>query len=187
MYAGISMVDVPFEKEAYPVIWSNWGNNYLDDERVVTLGKKARSSLTANPDVQGVWFTKETMREDGVKPVLYEEQHMIVRSFDEYSKLWKKAGLKIVKYSKLQRFRGRSFPCMMFALQADIPTSEATVTENLAPKKELSPLDGTEEIVRKRDLKDQKKQAKKQNKEAEKELESKKVKALLVAIEKSKI
>ena len=187
MYPGISMVDVPFEEESYPVIWSNWGNSYLDDEHVVTLGKKAYSSLTADPDVQGVWFTKETIRENGDEPILYEEQHMIIRTFNEYVELWKKAGLKIVKYSNLQRFRGKSFPCQMFALQADIPTSEATVTENLAPKKELSSLDGTKEIVRKRDLKGQEKQAKKLKREAEKELESKKAKALLVASEKSKI
>ena len=181
MYPGISMVDVPFEEEGYPVIWTNWGCNYLDDPNTVTFGKKVRSSLTANPDVQGTWFTKETMREHGDKPVFFEEQHMIVRSFEEYSKLWEKAGLKIVKYSKMQRFRGRSCPCMMFALQADIPTTEATVTQKLSPKKELSPLDDTEEIIRKRDLKGQKKQAEKLKREAEKELESKKVKALLVA------
>ena len=73
MYPGISMVDVPFEEEDYPVIWTNWGCNYLDDPNTVTFGKKVRSSLTANPDVQGTWFTKETMREDGDKPVLFEE------------------------------------------------------------------------------------------------------------------
>lgn len=90
--------DEPF---AYDVIWAQWCLQHLSDKDLIAFLKRARAALKDTTDEQGVIVVKENVCQeevDGSERVWYDdEDHSITRSTQAYERVFREAGLQVVR------------------------------------------------------------------------------------------
>ena len=87
-------------RRPYDCIFTSWGLCYLSDEQVVRFLKRAIVSLERHDGKHGLVVCKETVRTLDDDYTYHVDQRMLIRTVDEYSKLFKLAGYKVVYIAK---------------------------------------------------------------------------------------
>nr|CAG4646609.1 EOG090X0EJQ [Macrothrix elegans] len=103
------------EPNAYDVIWVQWVLGHLTDEHLIAFLKRCKMGLKAN----GFIVLKENLTSSGEVEMDHTDSS-VTRPRSLYVEIVKKAGLRIVKEQKQQRFPSDLYEVRMFALQPDV-------------------------------------------------------------------
>lgn len=99
------------QPEHYDVIWCQWVLGHLTDEHLVHFLKRCKTGLTDN----GIICVKENIAKSGV--VFDDQDSSVTRSTSELKKLFKLAGMKIIKEETQKKFPLELFTVKMYALR----------------------------------------------------------------------
>nr|CAG4643534.1 EOG090X0EJQ [Ilyocryptus agilis] len=100
------------ETNAYDVIWVQWVLGHLTDEHLVEFLKRCRNGLKAN----GMIVLKENVTSSGEVEMDHTDSS-VTRPRNLIVSIAQKAGLRVIKEQKQQRFPTDLYEVRMFALQ----------------------------------------------------------------------
>lgn len=96
----------------YDVIWSQWVLGHLKDDDLIEFFKRISERLDKN----GVIVVKENFTKD-TSTIFDETDSSVTRPINQFKKLVKQAGLKIVKEAHQKNFPKSLYPVYMIALK----------------------------------------------------------------------
>ncbi|XP_072176826.1 N-terminal Xaa-Pro-Lys N-methyltransferase 1-like [Diadema setosum] len=99
------------QPEHYDVIWVQWVLGHLTDDHLIHFLRRCKAGLTEN----GIICIKENIARSGV--VFDDQDSSVTRSVTELRKLFKAAGMKIIKEDTQKNFPIGLFTVKMFALR----------------------------------------------------------------------
>ena len=110
-YICCGLQDFVPQPKHYDVIWCQWVLGHLTDEHLVSFFKRCRPGLK----IGGIICVKENIAKEGV---VYDDQDSsVTRSSRELMKIFKKAGLCVIKEEVQRNFPMEIYTVKMFALR----------------------------------------------------------------------